>query len=343
MPRSSRVIKTLNISGLITNFPSTNYATSLRGLAAVSVVAIHAGAARPLLESSTISEIFGGGITRFVELGAAGPAVFFICSGFVLSLVWQKSRNLGFISFSLRRFLRLSPLYFIVLSYLYILGSLELSDFALRMLFLDAFLPAVFARDPIGILWTLSVEFWCSLLVPLFVITLRSKFKLIWLTFYFFISVFSPKLLIELGSTELMAYKSIPSAVFCFAIGVYLSGLNPSSGEGEGFKIMTVFSIGFLFMYLAGGYMGAWWISILLTVSFLGYRRTKLIQPKSNPFMLFLGTICYGIYLLHIPILARVLELSSTFAFYLTFPVTLVAAAISWKFVERPIISKSKR
>jgi peptidoglycan/LPS O-acetylase OafA/YrhL len=243
----------------------------------------------------------------------------------------------------LRRFLRLSPLYLIVLAFLYVTGSLTLSDFALRIIFLDAFIPAVFARDPIGVLWTLSVEFWCSLMVPMFVITLRSKFKFFWLAFYFFISISSPKLLIWLGVTDLMAYKSIPSAFFCFAIGVYLTGFNSSAGEVEGFKILVVFSLGFLLMYLQGGYMGAWWISILLTVSFLGYRRTKLNQPESNPFMLFLGTICYGIYLLHMPMLIEVSEFSQIFAFYLTFPITLVLAALSWKFIERPMSLKLRK
>lgn len=59
--QDSGIRKSLKNLGLIADHPSTNYATALRGVAAVSVVAVHAGVQKPLLESSIISSIDGGG------------------------------------------------------------------------------------------------------------------------------------------------------------------------------------------------------------------------------------------------------------------------------------------
>jgi peptidoglycan/LPS O-acetylase OafA/YrhL len=145
-----------------------------------------------------------------------------------------------------------------------------------------------------------------------------------------------PRILVFIGADESMAWKSIPSALFCFAIGAYLSNLSNSPTSQETFKILSVFSVGFLFMYLEGGYMGAWWVTILLTTSYLGYRRTQGNPKINGPISLFLGTICYGIYLIHSLVIAHVNELSETFAFYLTLPITVVIATFTWKFVERP-------
>jgi len=58
--QDSGIRRSLKSLGLIANHPSTNYATALRGVAAVSVVAVNAGVDRPLLESSIISSIGGG-------------------------------------------------------------------------------------------------------------------------------------------------------------------------------------------------------------------------------------------------------------------------------------------
>jgi peptidoglycan/LPS O-acetylase OafA/YrhL len=169
----------------VIDHPKTNFATTLRGLAAISVVALHAGIQRPLTESSFFPDSGIGFVNRVVELGSAGPAVFFVSSGFVLSLVWQKSQTRGYAHFALRRFLRLTPLYFVVLFYLLIFQDLELFDLILRIMYLDAFLPQLFSRDPIGVLWTISVEFWCSLLVPFLVPLLKSRLRFHWLLFFF--------------------------------------------------------------------------------------------------------------------------------------------------------------
>lgn len=235
--------------------PGTDYATVVRGLAALAVMGVHANAIYPL---SQISKYLGFGNTFVMNLGnlgAAGPAAFFITSGFVLSIVWERQKKYGFKRWLVRRYLRLTPLYLIVLVYCLITNpTFTFLDLALRLLYLDAFHQPLFLRDPLGILWTISIEFWLSLCIPVLVFLFRSaKRPEIPLIATLVFTLISPTILIELGLGESMAQKSLPSALFCFAIGSYLSTFKESAESSRAFGMFLVFSLGFVLMYLWGG------------------------------------------------------------------------------------------
>jgi peptidoglycan/LPS O-acetylase OafA/YrhL len=334
-----QALKSLNFSNLIQRHQGTDYATVVRGLAALAVLAVHGGATYPLFE---ISNRVGFGkeiVSNLSAFGSAGPAVFFITSGFVLSLVWERQKNFGFRKWVVRRYLRLTPLYFIVLGYCMVSGlNLSVFDLICRLFYLDAFNQALFQRDPIGVLWTISVEFWLSLFIPLFVYifrcTKRPEFVLLTA---FVCSSMGPVVLIKFGLSDLMAWKSIPSAVFCFALGSYLSTLKKSDESAQVFRLLLVFAIGFFSMYLWVGYMGAWWVAILLTAAYLGFKRTQVTDlPPANPVFLWLGTICYGVYLIHMPVLNSLSGWASNWAFYVSLGPVFILATASWVLVERP-------
>lgn len=277
------------LSSLVQHHQGTDYATGIRGLAALAVLAVHGGAAYPLVE---ISERIGFGREisfNLINLGTAGPAAFFITSGFVLSLVWERQRRFGIQKWIIRRYLRLTPLYAIVLIYCMLSGlNLSLNDALYRLFYLDAFNEKIFLRDPIGVLWTISIEFWLSLFVPFFVHLFRSgkRSELVLLS-AFICSSMGPTALSRLGVDDLMAGKSILSGVFCFVLGSYLSSLEKSEDSAKVFQLIKVFAVGFLLMYLWGGYMGAWWVSILLTTSYIGFKKSQITDPTSlNPVLL---------------------------------------------------------
>lgn len=324
---------------LVQQHEGTDYATGIRGLAALAVLSVHAGAVWPLMK---ISERVGFGkeiTSNLNNFGSAGPAAFFITSGFVLSLVWERQSGFGYKKWILRRYLRLTPLYAFVLYYCMVSSfNLSLVDVICRLLYLDAFNEKLFLRDPIGVLWTVSLEFWLSLFVPLFVYLFRSaKRPELVLLSAFICSLIGPITLMNLGLGELMAGKSIPSGVFCFALGSYISTLKKSNESAEVFRLFMIFAFGFFLMYLWGGYMGPWWISILLTTSYLGFKRTQIADSSStNPVLLWLGTICYGVYLLHMPVLSSLPEWAVNWAFYVSLPPVLFLASISWLLIERP-------
>lgn len=86
-----------------------------------------------------------------------------------------------------------------------------------------------------------------------------------------------------------------------------------------------------------GGALGAWWVAILLTAAYLGYKRTQetdLLQP--NSVFIWLGTICYGIYLLHMPVLTSLSGWAGDWVFYVSLPLVLFLGSISWVLIERP-------
>lgn len=250
-----QILKGWKLSNVVVRHPGTDYATAVRGLAALAVLAVHAGAAYPLFELSKRLDFGTEIVSNLSDFGSAGPAAFFITSGFVLSLVWERQKSFGLKKWIIRRYLRLTPLYVLVLLWCMASGlTLSFSDLIYRMLYLDAFNEALFLRDPIGVFWTISVEFWLSLFIPLFVHLFRSVRRPEFVLFAAFVcSNMGPVVLIKLGLDDLMAWKSILSAVFCFAVGSYLSTLKKSDESAQVFKMFIVFAFGFLLMYLWGG------------------------------------------------------------------------------------------
>lgn len=325
-------------SRLIYRHSGTDYATMIRGLAALAVLGVHGGGIYPFLQlASKIG--FGEELAKnFSNLGNAGPAAFFITSGFVLSLVWEKQCLSGYRKYAIRRYLRLTPLYLVVLMYcLVVFPEFTLSDLFFRLLYLDAFNESLFLRAPIGILWTIAIEFWLSLCIPLFIIIFRKiGHPEMVLLCAFLVSALGPVVLISFGLGDLMAWKSIPSSVFCFILGSYLSTIQKSRESAKVFKLILVFSLGFMCMYLWNGFMGAWWLIILLTASYLGYRRSRLEVTGTPSFLIWLGTICYGVYLLHPIVLAHIGSQSASWAFYIALIPVLLLASFSWVFIEKP-------
>jgi peptidoglycan/LPS O-acetylase OafA/YrhL len=325
-------------SKLISRHPGSDYATAVRGLAALAVFGVHGSAASPFL---TLSKNFGHGqvqLENLSNLGAAGPMAFFITSGFVLSLVWEKQRADGYMRYAFRRYLRLTPLYFLVLIYcLFSYMDFTFIELIFRLIYFDAFYQPLFLGDPIGILWTISIEFWLSLCIPLFnYLFFFFKRQELVLFVAFFISTMGPILLLKLGLADLMAWKSIISSLFCFMVGTYLSTLTKSIDMEKIFRFMFVFSFGFGLMYIWGGFMGPSWVTILITSSYLGLRRTQLQPRPQNSVLVWLGTICYGVYLIHPIVLVNLEELSTDWAFYISLPPVLFLASLSWIFIEKP-------
>lgn len=336
--------KTFNM--VVKRHPGSDYATQVRGLAALAVFGIHAKALAPILNDSRI----GGGLERILtnlsNFGTAGPAAFFITSGFVLSLVWERSKKLGFANYFLRRYLRLTPLYAIVLLYFYATSdntylSLQMKDFILRIFYLDSFNENLFLTSPSDILWTISIEFWISLCVPFFVYIFKeTKFGAHFLLLCLIISVSSPQVLVHFGLNDSMAHKSLPSALFCFVVGSYISLQTQSEEAAKAYSLILVLGFGFTAMYLWGGYMGQWWVTILLTCGYLGKRRTSAVRVSSSistGILIWLGTICYGVYLLH-PVFIDLLTLiSGEWLFYWALIPVLAASTLSWVALESPM------
>lgn len=154
---------------------STDHATFLRALAAMSVVSIHYNglSSRDLFATNS----FPYDVLNFtINLGIYGPTIFFIASGFALTASLENKR-IEIRKFTVRRYFRLAPLYIFTLACYFVLQNifedfkkLQLSNFMVKIFFLDAFFPQYFYDDPVGVLATLPIEFWWSLSIPVLVL-----------------------------------------------------------------------------------------------------------------------------------------------------------------------------
>ena len=86
-----------------------------------------------------------------------------------------------------------------------------------------------------------------------------------------------------------------------------------------------------------------WWAIALLTTSYIGYEFSKSKTENTNFLLLYLGNICYGIYLFHVPIIGYISELVHPgIVFAISFPLVVTISVIAWKYIELPFIKMLK-
>lgn len=344
-------------------YQSTNFITGLRGIAIMMVFLIHAGG-----EFRQYSDI----ANRIVDLGKYGVEIFFVISGFTIFYQFFE-RNYSFKKFLTLRIVRISIPYFPIILLLFLAVNLELEsqniyaiqydngdisflNLLLHMLYINYF-DVSYANSIIGVEWTLSIEVFyylffgyliyksylnryisknLKLFIGLFIlsisIALLSKLKYIdinlasWLPFkygYMFllggIAYFIRKKLSELYTTKKLKKLSniiLLLVVFMFStfmIGVFLP--NSTTVNELFFNILT-------------------FILIIFT-------RDDAILSKilTNKIIIFLGSISFSFYLLHI----LVIEYLSFNNFFYSLIVS-IAISFIWYFIfENYLYKKVKR
>lgn len=129
----------------------------LRGIAALFVVCFHF---RYAVNDIYAQKDIGN---RLFEFGSFGVDLFFIISGFIMAMSARKNENLS--EFFIKRFFRIYPLYFAVLT-LYIL--LSFNEYSLPQIIKSYLLVPIdyksempyYGYSIMAIAWTLTYEFW---------------------------------------------------------------------------------------------------------------------------------------------------------------------------------------
>ncbi|ASG85795.1 acyltransferase [Salmonella enterica subsp. diarizonae] len=129
----------------------------LRGIAALFVVCFHF---RYAVNDIYAQKDIGN---RLFEFGSFGVDLFFIISGFIMAMSARKNENLS--EFFIKRFFRIYPLYFVVLT-LYIL--LSFNEYSLPQIIKSYLLVPIdyksempyYGYSIMAIAWTLTYEFW---------------------------------------------------------------------------------------------------------------------------------------------------------------------------------------
>ena len=361
--------------------------TGLRGFAALWVLLFHvwgaAGPRRMTLDVAGWSLDF----TPLFSIGWAGVQVFFVLSGFLLAqpharwLAGAAARP-RFGPYLARRCARVLPGYWLQLLVLIALirwrdGYWVPDGVGAALAYAGMF----FVPEPLGVRplndvwWTLPIEFSFYLVLPLLAGLLRgwrvavllllgigSMAAWRWLTILLLAA--DPP-----GSRFLLGYQ-LPGTLDAFALGMAAAVLYRNAGFarwlGEGSWRRELLAgagaaLGVALLYwVHHGYRAYWtaapitflWtplfclaVAAVILAAAAGSRPLRWLL--ANPVALYLGTISYGIYLWHNPLLrglSHLLPPGDDYALPWLLPLcaalTVAVAALSWHWLEQPVIAR---
>ena len=325
-------------------------ATVLRGLAAIGVFLTHTnwGEIPKLilnLSNSLNIEMIYTSFNSITILAQLAPTAFFLSSGYVLA---QNIRNKHLMQFVTSRFLRLAPLFLIVLLITYQLKSEyeQFPIFVLRLLFLDHFIPEIYTNLPNDVMWTISIEFWLSIFLFFMLIYATSIIKMFYLMifiqilnyFFYFILAFI------LETDPSFSARFFTNYLNQILLGAFIFYATKNFNLKE-LRIITstliLITIPLIIEFLIYQNIPAGLIVTLLSVNFLLFPHSLSRYPNFPWFLVLLGTVCYGIYLLHTPVIDLLYtetKILNNIDVLVAFSVTLFLSMISWLLIERPFI-----
>jgi len=328
---------------------------AIRFLLATLVIASHS---YPLLRdnnaSEPVSRLTGGQLTGG-ELAIDG---FFALSGFLIVQSWERSRSA--IQYFRKRILRIYPGFlFAVLFGAFVVAPRIASDssdywsrfsvasFLGSTLNLDTRLPKVFANLPVpavnGSLWSIRYEFLCYIGVAM--LGMAGAFR------YRFAILIAFAICLTLHAGQIFLGLRLPSG------GLATMLCDP----GPWPRLAAFFLSGVLFHLYADRITHSHWIAgaalLLLGIS-SQIEMLPLALPVFGTYLLFhvaylpiprldcfagRGDLSYGLYLYAFPIQQWLVHqygdsLTPITLFLAAFPITILLAAISWRFIERPFL-----
>jgi peptidoglycan/LPS O-acetylase OafA/YrhL len=298
-----------------------------------------------------------------------GVDLFFVLSGFLITgiLLDSKTSEDYFRNFYARRCLRIWPLYYSVLVLMFVILPLvrpqDVPELFQRSspwwsypLFLQNFLVAApaLAVGPLGVSWTLAVEELFYLVWPLFVrflATGRLQF-IAWTAL-----LLSPWLRLFFLSRHWIIYSNPFCRLDGMMAGALVAILVRKSGFGPGRLLKPAWIVFLLAAPLAittAAYDVMWLafsMAVLASAAFvflaLFSASTWFRAFLTNRFLMFTGTISYGLYLLHkIPDDAlkrlHIKEAHPIVGFWAAVVASYLLAIASWNLLEKPFL-KLKR
>jgi peptidoglycan/LPS O-acetylase OafA/YrhL len=327
---------------------------AVRGIAILIVMFHNIGLKYPVFH---LQEIF--------KDGWMGVDLFFVLSGFLITgiLLDTKQSDGYFKNFYVRRCLRIWPLYYSLLIFMFVgIRFLSRSQFQTVLqqsspwwafpIYLQNFLlsPSTNAAGPLGVTWSLAIEEQFYLVWPLFVRFCSFK-QLRWVATAEL--CLSPALRYYLSLRHVYLYTN----VFCRLDGLMVGALLALLVRSDKFvpskylnRALILFAVTMPFAFVTAAYGTGWAVysfTALASASFVYVsvfsEQKWLRRIMTNRFLIYTGTISYGLYLLHkIPSgMVEMLHLDRNP--YLPLPVIFVLsyalAALSWNILEKPFLN----
>ncbi len=326
----------------------------LRAIAALSVVAFHAGAASQFNEHGSL-----GGLT---SRGDAGVALFFLLSGFLLYRPF-KTAQLELVGFYWRRLLRIVPAYWLALVVLSIYPGLAAGpwdgDWWKYLLFLQNLWTDT-VQGGIGPAWTLCVEMSFYLLLPAYARALSRASVRTELTVLG--AIFAASLLVRWWALEHpdgTLYFTLPAFGTWFSLGMGLAVWQSAGRPLPGPTSAWWSAAALLFVLIAyaldlprgvfqptttgralAEHVGYGVVALLLLIPAVRDDAPRLLQRRP---LAWLGLVSYGIYLYHAPLVAEAGPGSMFRVVALGAGGAILCAAVSFYALERPVLSLKAR
>ena len=316
--------------------------TGLRGFAALIVVVSHAS------NSGYLPGILGYGF------GQVGVMLFFILSGFLMGFLYlDKDFGQGVRNYLVARVARIFPLYWLILVASFITAKFIYPDFWYDFSSTKEFLLSfAFIRSKYE-LWTIPVEIQFYAIFCLLWFCLQHKKLILFIP----VIIVSPVLAYSNFLSHGTLFPNIFTYIFSFLLGVLLSRLYKAIPQLQGGKKKLVDYLGLpvliLFvlnlpvlrheygLVLFDDYKLNTWLDPLtwiLTIALFMCALSKSNSLKlfdSKPFV-YLGTISFGMYLIHRPVLVHFPALvdNGYVNFGIVFAVVLLLSHLSFHFWE---------
>jgi len=298
----------------------------------------------------------------------------------LLVLEQTETGKIHFRSFYIRRVLRILPLYFFLTTFsiIYTVSNRgwnsEIFQRAAGLLtFTDNFLTAILNFTILSFsfhLWTISYEIQFYLIAPLLVSKLQEtsqKTKLVFLVSAFLIGSLIRVALIYLDVQALAIYV-LPFTHFDSILGGIIIGLGlldaPGKLKNRNLLPFSILCLTLAFLLPDKDITG---LHLIILYTLIGIGFTFITQATlhsnnlisrvvlQNSYTVYLGKISYGLYIYHIPSIYLATfallwaasqsgdEIQSQSVFILGFILTILISALSYQFIEAPILKLKTR
>jgi len=307
---------------------------ALRGIASASVCLFH-------LTNGPTPFVFlpEGPLKSLGSFGKLGVQVFFVISGFIIpySLFKAGYRLNQYGIFIIKRIVRLDPPYLATILFVIVLGYLSamvpgfhgppyrvtIPQVLLHLAYLNVFFDGNWL---VGAFWTLAIEFQYYLLMGLLFPLISHKHTGMRLLIF---------LLLGSMAIQFPDHHFLPHWLFLFMMGMLAfqrrSGL---IGGGTFWGVLAMLAGGAC--YTLEPAMAGAGLAATLAITFGNFR---------NRVLLFFGTISYSLYLVHMPVGSKVINLGYRFGHGMAAKLSLIAtgfvlsvavAGLLYRFVEKP-------
>jgi peptidoglycan/LPS O-acetylase OafA/YrhL len=328
-------------------------------------------------------EHFAWFIGKHLTAGYYGVDLFFVISGFLVTNILlrenQKSFKENYLNFLGRRILRIFPIYYLTIFILWLIG-LDAVKENLTSLLTYTYNYAIVRKhldiSPVFHFWSLSVEEQFYLLWPFVIIPLRKHpFLLFGFIFTVVLVGYSQQMFSIFPSLSEYNYFSLFTRMASLGLGALGSLLathellpirffrNKSFENLILFLLVFTLFVDYKFKFLI---LPLCSLYLILKASFCDFSNKPFNKFLTNKYIMYIGTISYGIYIFHLPIAAYFDQLIfnrfwlsidfKSFGMFsklewhpwiIKFPLysllSIVVATLSFKYIETPILKLKDR